>query len=299
MQPQKPSFNIYEKVTSIIIEKLEAGTVPWRQPWTDLGPPMNLLTRRHYSGINYLMLSCLPYEQPYYLTYNQVKCTGGKVRQGEKGHIIVFRKQTESVDEKTSKVSKQFKSLYYFVFNVAQCTELPDSLFPPHPAKRDNDPIKRCEWVVEGYETCPDIHHGDADAYYIPSQDFVNVPWLHLFETSEAYYSVLFHELIHSTGHVSRLNRSEVMGDKDFGSVPYSIEELVAEIGACYLNAYCKIPFETMDNNAAYIENWLKPLKRDKKFIIHASHRAQKAVDYILGIDRSSTFFEALPGEII
>ena len=302
MHPQqnKQQFDIYETVTNQIIQALEKGTIPWRKPWGDYGPPMNLVSRRYYTGVNYLLLMNLPYEMPFYLTFNQVKAAGGAVLPGEKGQLIVWRKLVEIKDEVSGKVSKKFSTQYYIVFNVAQCNNIPEGLVPTLTVRKTKkEPVEICERVVESYEACPTIKHDGTSAYYMPSEDYINMPPLEYFLTSDGYYSVLFHELIHSTGHRKRLGRKEVMDEITFGSEPYSVEELVAEIGACYLNAFCKLPFEEMDNNTAYIASWLERLKNDKKFIIQASFRAQKAVDYILGVQRDEKNWEALPGENI
>jgi len=133
----------------------------------------------------------------------------------------------------------------------------------------------------------PEIQIGGFQAYYHPVHDYINMPEMSAFIDSEHYYSVLFHELIHSTGHRSRLSRKEIIQKTNYGSVPYSIEELTAEIGACYLISLTGIvslhrPFE---NNAAYIQGWLKKLKNDRKFIVYGSVQAQHAVDFILRVN--------------
>jgi len=293
-------LDIYDSINGQIITLLEAGTIPWRRPWKTLGPPMNLLTRRHYTGVNFMLLSNLPYEEPYYLTFNQVKCAGGFIEKGEKGQLIVFRVEVDRKANSTSE-KKKYATRYYYVYNVAQCRNIPPGLIPPPPTgNRANNPIPCCEMLVEEYEGGPvAIFHDELRAFYEPTKDYINMPPLELFESSEAYYLALFHECVHSTGHTSRLNRPEVMDGNSYGSKPYSVEELVGEIGACYLASFCNLPISKLENNVAYIQNWLDRLRNDKKFIIQASFRAQRAVDHILGVDRSGTFFEALPGEVI
>ncbi len=298
-QQSSQSFDLYEKVTSIIIQQLEAGTIPWRKPWSTYGPPMNLMTRRHYTGINHLLLLTLPYAKPYYLTFNQVKAAGGSILPGEKGHLIIWRKLIEKeVENESEPVKRKFTTRYYFVFNVEQCKAIPEALFPIEPSDSiKKEPIAKCEWVMDGYEACPPIKHGSNLAYYHPFEDYIMMPDLSQFESSEAYYNTLFHEAIHSTGHASRLKRDEVMNHIHFGSEAYSVEELVAEIGACYLSAFCGLPFYKMENSAAYISAWLTKLKNDKKFVIKASFRAQNGADYILGVERNAQNWEALPGQ--
>jgi antirestriction protein ArdC len=281
-------FDIYEKVTSLIINQLEQGVIPWRKPWTVSGLPMNLLTRRAYTGVNYLLLNALPYEQQFYLTWKQIKSVGASVINGEKSHIVIFQKMitAEETADESKTVTKSFLR-YYLVYNISQCKDLPASVLPTPTVKQENQPISMCEFVLEDMPDCPEIRHRDARAYYVPNLDYINMPKLELFTKSESYYCTLFHELIHSTGHSSRLNRKEIMEDAHFGSELYSVEELVAEIGACYLNAHCGIDNEVITNNTAYIANWLERLNNDKKFIVQAAARAQRAVDYVLCIDRS------------
>lgn len=299
MQQDNQRFDIFERVTTTIISLLEKGTVPWRKPWVDTGMPMNLLTRHAYTGINHIMLNTLPYEEPYYVTFRQVKAVAASVIKGERGHLVVFRKTILEPDkqDETKKI-KRHVWRYYFVFNIAQCTGIPSTLLPnPARVRTKKDPIQECEWVIEDYKSCPAIKHESTHPYYDPTNDYINMPPLELFNSAEGYYDTLFHELVHSTGHESRLARKELMESDDFGGELYSMEELVAEIGACYLNSFCGIGTRNMDNNVAYIQNWLKILRNDKRFIVYASARAQKAVDYILNIDRSAQNPETSPAE--
>jgi len=298
MQQEQQRFDIYAHVTSTIITLLENGTVPWRKPWT-IGPPMNLLTRHSYTGINYVLLNALQYAEPYYLTFKQIQAVAGSVKVGEKGHLIVFRKAVDEADkENSAKTTRHFVWRYYYVFNIAQCRNIPTTLLPdPARVKTKKEPILECETVIEGYKTCPPIQHEKNYAYYLCSGDYINMPAPGSFRTMEGYYDTLFHELIHSTGHASRLNRKEITESHDEESEPYAIEELVAEIGACFLNSYCGIGIQNMDNNAAYIENWLTSLRNDKGFVIFASAQAQKAVDYILNVKRGVNQPETLPAE--
>jgi len=128
----------------------------------------------------------------------------------------------------------------------------------------------------------PEIRHGKAEAYYKPALDLINMPRKTLFESDEEYYSVLFHELNHSTGHTSRLNRKSFAEVTPFGSEDYSKEELIAEMGAAYLCAHCNIDNKVINNSTAYIQNWLSELRNDKRLIITTAAAAQKSADYIL-----------------
>ena len=135
----------------------------------------------------------------------------------------------------------------------------------------------------------PRIQFKGREAYYHPKEDYINLPPFKSFISTDAYYSVLFHELIHSTGNEQRLNRKEVAEKIVFGSEDYSLEELTAEIGACFLKSFSGIPGNDMSQNAAYIQNWLTVLRNDKRFILKASSRAQKATEYILNWDTSDS----------
>ena len=129
----------------------------------------------------------------------------------------------------------------------------------------------------------PKIGHHGGEAYYYPAKDYLNMPKLRFFRRAELYYSVLNHELVHSTGHSSRLNRPELQEMSSFASHSYSQEELTAEIGASFLNCPAWIlNTPTFEDSAAYIQGWLQRLCNDNKFIFQAAARAQKAVDYIL-----------------
>jgi len=288
MQPTPKTRDVFALVTNRIIEHLENGIVPWKKPWSDRGLPRNLLTGKPYRGINVLLLSSLSYEENMFLTFNQAQALGGKVRTGEKSHLVVFWKWLEDTSAKdmgNEAMKKKIPYLrYYQVFNIAQCSDIPQWYLPlSQPCK--NDHIGICEAIVECMPCAPDIRHMGDEAYYHPFFDLVNMPSMHQFINSETYYSTLFHELIHSTGAKSRLNRKElvsaVIPDK-IGR--YSLEELTAEIGACYLNSYAGIDGWDFQNHIAYIQNWLERLRNDKRMIVYASAQAQRAADYILNL---------------
>ncbi len=131
-------------------------------------------------------------------------------------------------------------------------------------------------------QNMPEIRHDKQKAFYVPSGDYINMPPMESFTNSESYYATLFHELVHSTGHFIRLNRREVMDLNEFGSEQYSMEELTAEIGACYLMSHTGILTSDITNTAAYIQSWLSKLRNDKRFIVYACAQAQRAVDFIL-----------------
>jgi antirestriction protein ArdC len=169
---------------------------------------------------------------------------------------------------------------YYKVFNAEQT----EGIDYPKPPERDFNPIEEAEKILAGMPNRPAITHGEARAYYRPSEDRVNLPPQGSFTSDEAYYSTLFHELAHATGHASRLDRKEITEVNLFGSHDYSKEELVAEMGSAYLCGASGISPQTIDNQAAYIHGWLRKLRDDQKFVVLAAAKAQKAADYILNI---------------
>jgi antirestriction protein ArdC len=281
---EQNKIDIYQMVTDKIVAILEAGTIPWRKPWTGGGLPQNLITRKPYRGVNVFLLASLGYTQNFFLTFEQVKALGGSVRKGEKSQIVVFWKwiDTSKPDTTPPDEKKRQKPMlrYYNVFNVAQCDGIPSDRIPV--VTRPNEPIEVCEGIVASMPNKPTFQHMENQAYYEPATDILNMPDIEYFVESEAYYATIFHELVHSTGHKDRLNRKELVESTKFGSYDYSSEELTAEIGSCYLQSYAGIVRNDMANSAAYIQGWLGKLKNDKRCIIYASGLAQKATDYIL-----------------
>ncbi len=276
----KPTCDVYQIVTDRIIALLEQGTVPWRQPWADAGIPRNVVSKKPYNGINVLLLASLGYERNLFLTFNQVKSLGGKVKPRSRSHVVVFVKRVTMEDIESGEPKQISLLRYYPVFNVAQCEDLPAKMLPVHLPNKS--PIRSCERILKNMPSCPLIEEANEGAYYNRKHDYIMMPPKKAFGSVQQYYATLFHELVHSTGSEKRLNRKELIESKEKGGEHYSIEELVAEIGACYLKSFAGIGNEPLDNHAAYIANWLTRLKGDKKFVIYASGLAQKAVDYIL-----------------
>ena len=281
-------MNVYERITNIIIEKLEHGIVPWHQPWTSAWPPRNLVTKRPYRGINLLLLSDQKYELPYFLTFKQVKKLNGSVIKDERASLVVFYKWLEKKDEggniirnTEGKVEMVPMLKHYYVFNVGQCKGI-KSKHIPWQIDRQFNPIKEAEHIVFGMPERPEIIYNSNRACYIPREDKINMPSRKSFISDEELYSTLFHELCHSTGHISRLNRKGVTQAAAFGSKVYSQEELIAEMGAAFLCGEAGIENRTIDNSAAYIRGWLSKLKDDKRLLVFAAGAAQKACDFIL-----------------
>ena len=275
-------FDIYETVTNLIVERLEAGVVPWQMPFKLVhGCPRNLISKKPYRGFNFWYLLSFSFERPYFLTFNQAKDLGASVKKGSKSYMVIFWKMFEVEKDDETKEIPMLR--YYRVFHIDDIKGLDENKIPEVPThENDFDPIASCEQLIEFWHDSPIIRLNRNKACYVPSLDEVFMPNPKSFSSSEAYFSTINHELIHATGHRKRLNRHEKFSNLNFGSKDYSIEELVAEMGAAYLCGICGIENATIDNSTAYIQSWLKKLKSDKKFIISASGLAQKAVDYIL-----------------
>lgn len=275
------STKAYDVITDRVIEKLEAGTVPWTKPWHgSAGMPKNLVSKKQYRGINVFLLHCLGYESPYFLTYKQATKLGGHVRKGEKGCPVVFWKWLIKSDEDGTEHRLPLLR-YYTVFNVCQCDgiEAPALDVP----EREHNPIEAAEQITNQMQNRPEVRHGHTGASYSPSEDLVRMPRPEVFDAGERYHATLFHELTHSTGHASRLDRNLDTALAPFGSPDYSREELVAEMGAAFLCGESGILDTNIEQSAAYIDGWLRKLKNDRKLVVTAAAQAQKAADFILG----------------
>lgn len=270
-------LDVYEMVTNRIIEALEKGVVPWQKPWTALGGPKNLQSKRPYRGLNTFLLALAPYTSPYWTTFKAAKAAGGSVKKGEKGTIVVFWKIFEVDDPQTKSGKKKIPLLrYYTVFNTDQC----EGLKVPKTKVIDFNPIDAAQSVIDEMPEAPSINFGGDRAYYSPMTDEVQLPLPEMFDSETPYYQTAFHELAHSTGHEKRLHRIKKW--EGFGSEPYAQEELVAEMTAAMVLG--SIGLEPLvDSSAAYIDGWLSKMKNDKKFVLSAASQAQKAADFIMG----------------
>jgi len=271
---------VYNVITEQILKALDAGIVPWRKEWTTLSPK-SLGSKKAYRGINSLLLSiCNTYSSQYWVTYNQAKALGGNVRKGEKGRAIVFWKWLEKTQDGET---KRFPLLrYYTVFNVEQCEGIDSKV--PVVEIREHSPIQDAQAIVDNMPNRPEISHGGDRAFYRPSTDDVTLPAPELFASAESYYSTAFHELAHSTGHKSRLDRE--FGGADM--IGYSKEELIAEMSAAFLCGTCGISNATIENSAAYIQGWRKRISDDPSLVVQAAAKAQKVADYILAVDQET-----------
>jgi len=277
---------LQEHITALIIKELESGSVPWHKGWNSHGfMPSNIVSGKAYQGINALILSIVGagYERGLWLTYKQAQALGGNVKQGEKGTHITYYSKVVKKDKDTKEELGSFALLKgYVVFNVEQC----EGITIPAKFLTEREPVEvlpALEGIIEGYKNRPEIFYKAQDrAFYSPSADTITLPALEQFESAEEHAYTLCHEMIHSTGHESRLDRWSKPEDKPskFGCESYAKEELVAEIGACMVLSHAGIALD-IKNSGAYIKSWLKALKDDSTLIFQAAGKASKALAVI------------------
>lgn len=276
----------YSQITAKIIEQLQNGTVPWEQPWFGSSGAISYATGRPYSLLNRLLLLG---ESGEFLTWHQIQQHNGHLRKGSKGRRVFFWATFDKAETKDNgeTVIKQIPYLKtYTVFRVDDC----DGIKPrwqPKSSTTTNTPIKQAEETVGQYLSRENIELKNIrnEAFYSVTHDFINIPSLNNFKSSEDYYSTLLHEIVHSTGNKKRLARFKANDTSSpFGSPDYSREELVAEMGSSFLLNHLGISnTRTLEQNAAYIQSWLKALSNDTSLIAIAATRAEKAVQFILG----------------
>lgn len=278
------AFDIYAAVTDRIVQQLEQGVIPWHKPWTGLqSGAVSGTTGKPYSLLNQMLLG-KPGE---WFTWNQIQKLGGKVRKGEKSSMVVFWKQCPIKEEDPAtgeKVERMIPMLKYFnVFHIDQTEGIEAKIIDPEAYDPAAD--SGADAIIADYLQRSGVklehRHGD-EAFYRPSDDRVVLPLREQFRDMAEYYSTAFHELTHSTGHRSRLDR--LSRKAFFGNEEYSREELVAEIGAAALLNHCGIETAgSFKNSTAYIQSWLRALRNDKKMIVSASGAAAKAFEMITG----------------
>lgn len=280
-------FNIYEEITNRIIEQLENGIVPWHKPWSGIASgAYNRISKKPYSLLNQMLLQ----HDGEYATYKQWSDLGGKVKKGEKSEIVVFWKILQVEEAKDGKIEKKSIPLlkYINVFHVSQV----DGVEPKTIKAMEHKPIEEAEKIKNDYVNRENIIIKELvtnDAFYSPVKDFIQVPCKEQYKNIMEFYSTLFHEMVHSTGHRDRLGRLDSsIKFASFGTEDYSKEELIAEIGSAFLMNHIGIETsKTFKNSAAYIQSWLRVLKDDNRFIVSASSKAEKAMKYILGINEN------------
>ncbi|MFW2829817.1 ArdC family protein [Brucella anthropi] len=284
--------SLYDEITGKIISELEAGRVPWVQPWgtaaakAPLAMPRNAATSRHYSGINVLILWGAVIEHGFpgqsWLTFRQALALGGNVRKGECGTTVVYADRFVPDDEKrrareTGEEAQAIPFLKRFtVFNAAQCENLPEdvAIVAPPPLPGLIEP--RVEALIRATEI--DFRIGGNHAFYVPALDYVQVPPPQAYYEPINWHRTALHELGHATGHPSRLGRDMSGG---FGTKKYAFEELVAEMNAAFCCA--SLGIVPTVRHADYIGSWLEVLREDNRAIVRAASQASKAADWLLG----------------
>jgi antirestriction protein ArdC len=285
--------DMHREITDKILAQLKTGVAPWRKPWSErVGAhgsvmPRNAVTGRFYSGANVLLLWSHAEVQgwgPRWLTFKQAKAAGGTVRAGEHGLAVIFVKKLLVKDEKNPdpKAKKSIGFLRaYTVFNVAQCDGLGDKVMgvgearlhgPVNPDGRDAD--------LDAFVAATEIKvvETGTQAAYAPSLDAIRMPAFEAFKGAHAYYSTLFHEMGHATGHKDRLDR-DLRGK--FGDRAYAAEELIAELTSAFVCAEWGI--DMGEAPAAYIENWVSLLAEKETAIVTAAAAASRAVEWMRG----------------
>lgn len=292
-------IDAYQIVTDRICELLEQGFIPWNRPWA----MTNSCGWSGHDGHVYTLLNQFMLADPNkkykgwdemaadiageWVTFNQAKERGGKIRKGEHGRKVVFFTMAPVKDDDGNETGKVYPVVQWStVFKINQCDGIDQKFHKDAGMLYDFNMDMTAEEVADEYAKREGITITNAHisrAYYSPSRDEVMLPVREQFKDNMEYYSTLFHELTHSTGHPKRLNR--IVKQAAFGSDEYSAEELVAEIGSASIMATLGLETDgTFRNNTAYIQNWLKALKNDKKLIITASSKAEKAIKMIFGI---------------
>lgn len=280
----KVSKDIYQIVTDRVIAALEKGTKPWVCPWDRTREtsmlPMNFKTQSTYSGVNILLLWSETVEKgfssPYWLTYKQALELGGNVMKGQKGTQIIYYKLWEKEDEDGVKDTiPMLKSFTVFNLDQIENIEKPDCVTNETRIKHDFEVLEHVETAIS--KTNIDIKHGGVRAFYSPTYDKITLPERDRFQSSSDYYATSWHELVHATGHKTRLNREL---KNSFGSKDYAFEELIAELGAAFCCADLGITGEVQ--HECYISSWLKRLNDDKRFIFKAASLASKAHQFLL-----------------
>ena len=296
------SNNVYEIVSDRIIAELEKGIIPWQRPWVCVGKGYGKAVS-HTNGKPYSLLNQLLLGKPgEYLTWNQVKKEGGNVKKGAKARMVCFWKMlpvdktdangTPIIDEKTGKTAQKVIPYlkYYNVFHIEDCdgitAKYANVTAPQVPASVAEIDAK-AEQVLRDYIAREGITLEEVEsdeAYYSPALDLIHLPMRKQFEQTAEYYSTAFHEATHSTGHKSRLDRLTTGRAAAFGGQDYSKEELVAELGAASICHALGIETDSsFKNSAAYIQSWLKALRNDKRMVVTAASKAEKAVALIFG----------------
>ena len=277
-------MDVYKTVTEKIIGKIERGEIKsWNKAWNGISEfAFNRISKKPYSLLNQMLLE----NSGEYATFNQWISLGGKIKKGAKSEIVVFWKIFEPKDDEVLTEDKKVRKIpllrYIPVFHISDVegvTPLSEKIMNFFETDVMFERVLNDYFLREGISL--EYIMGDS-AYYSPKKDLIHLPYKKQFKSAEAFSEVIAHESIHSTGHEKRLSRFDE-SPASFGSVEYSKEELVAELGSAYLlNIFGIETTDSIKNNAAYIKGWLSVLENDTKMIVSAAGRAEKAVKYIM-----------------
>ena len=279
---------MYQKITSKIIASIEAGCPPWRRPWTGEATQARLPLRHNgvpFRGVNVLFLwdiaARMGYNSARWMTFNRASSLGGKVRKGEKSSVVLkvgtFKKKNDAGEESTVTFLRGYR-----VFNADQITGLPEKYYIHSKSTRDlgtqADPELEAFFAATGacIKTTP-----EPSAYYHSKNDFIHMPPISSFNDADGYYATLAHEMTHWTGANTRLDRFKRLNQ--FQEDGYAFEELVAEVGNCFLCANLGLTPD-FEQSGAYIDSWLRAMRRNSRMIVRAASEAQKATDYVLAL---------------
>ncbi len=284
--------SLYDEITSKIIGELEAGRVPWVQPWgtaaarASLAMPKSAATGRQYSGINVLILWGAATERGFtgssWLTFRQALSLGGHVRKAERGTTVVYADRFVPVDEKrrASETGEEAQAIAFLkrftVFNTDQCDDLPSEIATTAPPPPPGLIEPKVECLIKASRI--DFRIGGNRAFYVPADDYVQVPPPQAYFEPINWHRTALHELAHASGHPSRLNR-DLSGS--YGSKKYAFEELIAEISSAFSCA--SLGIVPTVRHADYIGSWLEVLREDNRAIVRAASQASKVADYLLG----------------
>lgn len=280
--------DIKADITALLVKALEEGNAPWRKGWNGGMAPTSLATGNPYQGVNSLILSIVgeQYSRPLWLTFKQAQALGGHVKKGEKSTGVVYASKVTKEDKEEGTSASFFLYKGFNVFNVDQCEGI---TIPAKYEIKEQDPVEPLDAINrlwDGYTNRPEMFYSEQGrAFYAPARDSITLPTLAQFKSAEEHAYTFAHEMIHSTGHESRLNRWSDKEDKPsaFGCESYAKEELIAEVGACMLLASAGVEFD-LPNSAAYLRSWIKALNDDKSLIFKASAKAQAAANHIAGV---------------
>lgn len=288
----QPKTDVYTTITNKIIADLEKGQLTWRKPWSAEHLAQNVVRPLRwnnipYTGINTIFLWAIAaergFQSQYWMTFKQAADMKAHVKKGEKASPVVYadkflKSETGDNGETEAKAIPFLKS--YFVFNASQIEGLPEMYYKTPEPKAPINTESRIQELDDFFkQTKADIRIGGSQAYYSQGSDHIQMPPFESFHEAKSYYATLAHELTHWTKHKTRLDRD--FGRTKWGDEGYAKEELVAELGSCFLAADLGFEPETTEQHSAYIQSWLKALKDDKKLIFSAASHASKAVEFL------------------